>query len=474
MKHLYFLTFIFLPLCIQAQQERFVITGSKTCVRIATYDLIQSLENEDPDPIIAIKYHQLAKELVRQGEFAKAETYYNDASRLYIKVGNQEQLNKLLKEVSDLREAQRKWGSVYKGREIYANLPVKQSYASSAAITTSYLEPHLIAPDTTQMKEVLLVKATPPIQVTKPKATSSKEILNVSLPVSETNNILQADSCFFEAQEKRIAQLEKERTLKDELIRKKDQANQILQVALLLILICFFFIIRAWVAIRRKNKQIALQSLSREMNPHFLFNSLNSVNQFIAENDELKANKYLTSYSRLMRNILENSNKDFISLASELEQLKEYLDLEQLRFHSKFTYVIDVDDNLDPESVYIPNMLIQPYLENAIWHGLRYKEGMGTLVLTIRRDSAGINFRIEDDGIGIVKSQQLKTQNQMKHHSRGLANTKERIRLLNSLYRIHITTDVSDKKENGTGVIVCLHYQFQHKTLWKKHIGLKA
>src|SRR5690606_8044406 len=133
--------------------------------------------------------------------------------------------------------------------------------------------------------------------------------------------------------------------------------------------------------IKTKNKEIALQSLRREMNPHFIFNSLNSVNHFIAQNNELEANKFLTSYSNLMRNTMENSNKDFVTLSNEISNLKKYLELEHLRFRDKFDYKISVDDNLDPDSTWLPNMIIQPHLENAIWHGLRYKEQKGLLTL---------------------------------------------------------------------------------------------
>ena len=117
------------------------------------------------------------------------------------------------------------------------------------------------------------------------------------------------------------------------------------------------------------------------MNPHFVFNSLNSINNYIAQNDELAANKYLSAYSNLMRSTMENSNKDFISLSTELELLKRYLDLEQLRFSDKFSYTISVDENIDCDTIEIPNMLIQPQVENAIWHGLMQKVDRGKLAI---------------------------------------------------------------------------------------------
>ena len=190
------------------------------------------------------------------------------------------------------------------------------------------------------------------------------------------------------------------------------------------------------------------------MNPHFIFNSLNSVNQFIAENKEREANKYLTSYSNLMRNTMENSNKDFITLDNELEQLKKYLELEHLRFQDKFDFKISVDPELDPERTMVPNMIIQPHLENAIWHGLRYLDAKGLLQLKVQLVNGKVVIRIEDNGIGLTKSQELKTSNQKAHESRGMSNTKERISLLNELYKKNITFQIFVKALPETGTIV--------------------
>lgn len=262
------------------------------------------------------------------------------------------------------------------------------------------------------------------------------------------------DAKTFQITEDKIRQLEKEKDLKDELISKKNTFNYFLLASVGLLLLLFTFIVKALYSIKIKNKEIALQSLRREMNPHFIFNSLNSVNQFIAENKELEANKYLTSYSNLMRNMMENSNKDFISLDKEVEQLKKYLDLEHLRFQDKFDFEIVVDDSLDAERVFVPNMIIQPNLENAIWHGLRYLEQKGFLSLRFEYRNRKMNVLIEDNGIGLTKSRELKTNNQKIYESRGLNNTKERIDLLNELYKKDISFTISEKEFPESGTIV--------------------
>ena len=261
------------------------------------------------------------------------------------------------------------------------------------------------------------------------------------------------DSKILNVTEDKIDQLNTEKNLQEALVKKRSIFNYLLVAALLGLGIFVFFIIKSLRAIQRKNKQIALQSLRLEMNPHFIFNSLNSVNQFIAQNDERKANQYLTSYSGLMRNVMENSNKDFVKLSDELEQLRQYLALEHLRFEDQFDYQIIVDESIECDATIIPNMLIQPHLENAIWHGLRYKETKGNLLLKIELINQRICVTVEDDGIGYAKSQSLKTQHQRKHPSRGSQNMVERIQLLNDLYKTDIYYTVEEKEE-GSGTVV--------------------
>ena len=271
------------------------------------------------------------------------------------------------------------------------------------------------------------------------------------------------DEKFFKLQEEKIAQLEKERALKDELIAKKNRSNTILWISIAFIAFFLVVLVKILYDNIRKNKKIALQSLRREMNPHFIFNSLNSVNQFISENNELEANKYLSSYSKLMRTMMENSNNDFIPLSTELGQLREYLELEYMRFRDKFTYTINVDEALDADFLMIPNMLIQPQLENAVWHGLRYKEGAGVLLLTVREEGENVCVIVEDNGIGIKKSMELKTAHQKAHNSRGQTNSCERINLLNHLYNTQITMDITDKSGEESGVLVVFHFPRRNK-----------
>jgi LytS/YehU family sensor histidine kinase len=191
------------------------------------------------------------------------------------------------------------------------------------------------------------------------------------------------------------------------------------------------------------------------MNPHFIFNALNSVNNFIAKSDERSANRYLSDFSTLMRAVLENSDEDFIPLSKELELLELYTKLEHSRFSDKFDYLIQVDEGIDIDAFQIPPMLLQPYIENAIWHGLRYREDKGFLKIGLKqKDRFALEISITDNGIGRKKSAALKTQNQKKQKSKGMGNIKKRIEILNSMYKDKVAVFISDLETNGSGTKV--------------------
>lgn len=273
------------------------------------------------------------------------------------------------------------------------------------------------------------------------------------LPILVSKDRSLVDNKILEDTEERISQLEKEKKLKDELIRKKNVFNYSLIGTLILLLGLIGFIFWTLKKVQIKNKKIALQSLRREMNPHFIFNSLNSVNQFIATNNELEANQYLTKFSKLMRGVMENSTEDFIPFQQELDLLQNYLALEKTRFADKFDYEIHVDEGLNMQSLQVPGMLVQPFLENAIWHGLRYRTEKGFLKLSFEKLDHHLKIIIEDNGIGIEESKKQKTQHQKTRQGRGMKNTLERIALLNDLYNRDIQCKITDKK-NEPGVLV--------------------
>ncbi len=228
----------------------------------------------------------------------------------------------------------------------------------------------------------------------------------------------------------------------------------------LLLLVTAFLMFKYIKQQRLANNLLALKTLRSQMNPHFIFNALNSVNSFIASNDERTANKYLSDFSLLMRAVLENSEEDFIPLEKEIELLELYTKLEHFRFKDKFDYNITVDKNINGSDFVIPPMLLQPYIENAVWHGLRYKKTKGHLNIEITQNKADeIKITITDDGIGREKSKALKTENQQKQNSKGMGNIKKRVSILNAMYKDKVDVFIDDfqnKEDKGTKVIVTL------------------
>lgn len=226
-------------------------------------------------------------------------------------------------------------------------------------------------------------------------------------------------------------------------------------VALLLIGLAAFFFYRSNRQQKLANNLLALKSLRSQMNPHFIFNALNSVNNYIAKSDERSANRYLSDFSTLMRAVLENSEEDFIPLSKELELLELYTKLEHSRFPDKFDYTIHIDEHIDVDAFQIPPMLLQPYIENAIWHGLRYKETKGFLKIDLEQKEKGaLSITIVDNGIGRKKSAALKTSNQKKRKSKGMGNIKKRVAILNDMYKDKVDVHISDLENGGTGTKV--------------------
>jgi Tfp pilus assembly protein PilF len=223
-----------------------------------------------------------------------------------------------------------------------------------------------------------------------------------------------------------------------------------------------YFIYKNAKASQVANQLLTLKSLRSQMNPHFIFNALNSVNHFIAQQDERTANKFLSEFSQLMRLVMENSQEDFIPLNKEQEILLLYLKLEHYRFRDKFEYEIQIDESINAETLEVPPMLIQPYIENAVWHGLRYKDTKGKLSLQFLKVDSHMVVKIRDDGIGRKRSAELKTQNQRKHNSTGIRNIEERLSIINKVYKTNYRVTIADVT-SGTGTLVSIYFPLNKK-----------
>ncbi|MBX2873003.1 MAG: histidine kinase [Saprospiraceae bacterium] len=212
---------------------------------------------------------------------------------------------------------------------------------------------------------------------------------------------------------------------------------------------------------QRKLNDVEMQALRSQMNPHFLFNSLNSIQMFIVKNQVMEAVEHLDNFSRLVRLILQNTRSPLVPLKEEVEALKLYMEMENLRFKTKFTHRVEVAPEINIHQQEIPPMLLQPFVENAIWHGIQHKNTDGEVVVRIRRDDQHLICEIEDDGIGRVAARKIQENTNRVHRSLGMKITKDRIQMMNETQGIPARIEIIDLygeggKATGTKVVVYL------------------
>ena len=219
------------------------------------------------------------------------------------------------------------------------------------------------------------------------------------------------------------------------------------------------------------DKQLAeteMKALHAQMNPHFIFNCLNSIREMILNSENEQASLYLSKFARLIRITLNQSAKQFVTLTETVDYLERYLEMERIR-SDHFTYTIDISNDLNPDETMVHPMLIQPFIENAIWHGSSHKKNMGINISFIKKGDELVCI-VEDNGIGIQQSLKQK-ENTAHEPSVGIANIKQRISLLNEKYNlqsaVHIEDKLSLRQNSGTGTVVTLHLPIKsNESLW--------
>jgi chemotaxis protein histidine kinase CheA len=280
-----------------------------------------------------------------------------------------------------------------------------------------------------------------------------------------------------QAKQDKLRQQIKEANLQKQLQQVQTEKQSLLKNILLIsiaIIIVFTVVVLRNIMLKRRNEktesekrqadlqhqkaEVEMQALRAQMNPHFIFNSLNSINRFILKKQGAEASEYLTKFSRLIRMILNSSANASVTLAEDLEALKLYLELERLRCDDKFSFKIECEPDMDIDYIQIPPMLLQPFVENAIWHGLMNKESEGHLWINIDQHKSTIICTITDDGIGRKKAAELK-QTSVKHKSMGMKITESRIAMMQKMNvdgkSIEIT-DLVDADGNAAGTEVVI------------------
>jgi hypothetical protein len=188
--------------------------------------------------------------------------------------------------------------------------------------------------------------------------------------------------------------------------------------------------------------------LRSQMNPHFIFNSLASIQNFVVNHKANEASIYLSRFSQLIRNILDNSTEEYVPLQKEIETIRHYLELQQVRYAGQFTYNLTVDEKIDEENMMIPPMLAQPFIENSIEHGIRYKETAGHIDIRFRVEDDMIRFEVEDDGVGREKSHEIGLKQKRGHRSLSTSITHDRLIRLNKKLKNKIHLDITDLKND--------------------------
>jgi sensor histidine kinase YesM len=284
----------------------------------------------------------------------------------------------------------------------------------------------------------------------------------------------------FNKQREEIATLDKNNKMlgqankiKEEKLEQASLLKWVFGAGLLIMLLAALFIYRS-LTLKRKNEhlenqktqsdlklkasELEMQALRAQMNPHFIFNCLSSINHFILRNETDSASDYLTKFSRLIRIVLINSKSKLITLEDELEMLRLYLDMERLRFKNSFNYNINFINSIDIDNIYIPPLLLQPFAENAIWHGLMNKECEGHLEINLHTENNFLICYIIDDGIGRKAAAELRKSDEKKK-SLGLKITRERFDLLNETNEdktFFEFEDLFDENGNAAGTKVML------------------
>ena len=214
-------------------------------------------------------------------------------------------------------------------------------------------------------------------------------------------------------------------------------------------------------AIQQQLRAYQLTALRARMNPHFLFNSLNSIQDFILDSNFRLANKYLSKFSKLMRNILNMSADNEVSLVRELETLELYLEIEAMRFEENFQYTFDIEKGLNIDRILVPTLLVQPYLENAIKHGLMHKKGLKKITIKCYSKADNLCIEILDNGIGRKQATTIQNNNKKLYTSVGMNVSEKRLQLFNALHSNPVNIKVIDLVDNqnksiGTQVILYL------------------
>lgn len=405
--------------------------------------LSKSTQNKDGEVIANMGFSKIAYE---RGNFKDALIYLQSAETLSREIGNNSRLIVIYGKIGDIyvRNKEYKKALIYYER-FYENAKKMGTKGTEANGLQLLAQCYSLMGDYENGYKFL----------------SDYTELNDSLEKGEKQVQLAEMQTKFETEKKEQENKILSGQLNVQQLELSKKQNQMLGLVILLIL----FVVITRLIIRQnklQHKQAAVtmkQKLLRsQMNPHFIFNSLTTIESFVYENQPKEAGKYLSDFARLMRLILENSAEEYIPLSKEINTLEYYLLLQKLRLENNLTYRIITDGIEDINNVHIPPMLTQPFIENAIEHGFRNSTKTGNIDIEFKNlDDAFLQIRVTDNGIGIGSEHGKKNESKAKHKSMAIDITKERLQVLNRSKKEKVTfviSDISDSGRNDSGTMV--------------------
>ncbi|RLD51882.1 MAG: hypothetical protein DRI94_04785 [Bacteroidetes bacterium] len=411
----------------------------------------------------------------KSGYKTKALQYYKEASELFRKTKNNKYTALCLNNIAEIYVSEKEFEKAKHYLTLALNLSSEKSGNMNFAKSNLILANVLISRHDFKNAELNLNKAfktAEDVGLNTMKSDILKGYINLYEAEKNYKNAFETQKKYLRLKDSINTEKLNEKTEHLQIVyetEKKEQKIQNLKtdisrkrilwisvfIILLMVLVLVYFVLRNKLNKSKINNYIFNQKLLRsQMNPHFIFNALNSVQSYMLENDTKKAGFYLSSFSKLMRSVLTNSREEFISLQEELDTLENYLKIQKLRYYDKFDYKIEVDENLDTDFYLIPPMLAQPFIENALVHGFKDIDYEGFISVSFKLEDNMLKLFIEDNGKGISYDAEK------KHKSYATEITKERLKILKQQTKTNIKFEIFNLKDtsktSGTQVIIIL------------------
>jgi Tfp pilus assembly protein PilF len=415
----------------------------------------------------ALEYLQKSIDAVENSDYGASSVAYSNIAQIYVYQNNYDKALEYAKKGLNISESTQNKVEMNHGHIILSRI---FTFQKKYALAISHAEDALVIGQGINHPAEITMAANQLYEIykeTKQEAKASKyhELYIESKSIldnQESKNALLEQKLKYEYEKKELINKSENDKKLDALTAVSERNNLMKNIwlivfasILILLAISSFFLYRNFkqksIINTQKNNLLKQKLLVSQMNPHFIFNSLNAIQNYIFKQDSLKAGDYLSQFSELIRMILDYSRKDYISIEAEARLLNTYLELQKLRFENKFDYAIVIDPKIERDSIFIPPMLAQPFIENAIEHGIFYKKDKGRVDVRLFYENNFLVYEIEDDGVGMEEAMKLKNKLKSSYESLATVITKERMSNLSEQGKSNIEIQILDKKNISSG-----------------------